>query len=192
MHIAVLGGRFDPPHLGHLWVARQVKDYVKGIDKVVFVPAGTHEWKPTDASSHDRLSMVQLMVEDDIDVSDIELKRTGISYTIDTIRELKQQTGAEISWIVGSDIVLEFDKWGKKDELHNEAQFLIFPRDPYRLPKNIPDGFTLVNHKDLLTTNLSSTEVKKRLRDGLRITHFVHPAVESYINNHKLYQSKDD
>lgn len=188
MHIAVLGGRFDPPHLGHLWVARQVKDYVKDVDKVLLVPAATHEWKKADATAQQRLEMVKLMQEDGIEVSDIELKRQGISYTIDTINLLKAETHATISWIVGSDIVLEFDKWGKKEDLLKKANFLIFPRDPYHLPKEIPQGFEILREKDLLTSNLSSTVIKKRISKGLSINTFVHPDVEDYIQENNLYK----
>lgn len=187
MHIAVLGGRFDPPHRGHLWVARQVKDYVPGIERVLLVPAATHQWKKTEATAEDRLAMVKLMSGNGIESSDIELRRGGISYSIDTIKALKEETGAEISWIVGSDILQEFEKWEKSDKLLSEAKFLIFPRDPYRLPERIPQGFQVIQNDNLLVSNLSSTAIKERIKNKLSIRDFVTESVETYIKDNSLY-----
>lgn len=187
MKIAVLGGRFDPPHIGHFLVAEQILEFREDIDKVLLVPAFQHQWKPIIATPKDRLEMLKSFVMPGIEISDIEIKRGGISYSIDTIKTLKKQTGAEISWIVGSDILGEFHKWKKAKDLLKIATFLIFPRDPHALPKAIPEGFEVIRSEKLLTTNFSSTLVRERIKMGKSIKHLVPEIVEEYIMEHNLY-----
>lgn len=188
MKIAVLGGRFDPIHSGHLLIARQVLEFDPGIGKVIFVPAYEHQWKPIVASPEDRAEMIKQVLEEKMEISEIELKRGGVSYSIDTIKAFKKETGAKIYWIVGSDIISEFDRWEKSEELVKEAVFLVFPRDPYDLPKNLPHGFKLVDSPDLQVTNFSSTVIRQRIKDKKSIKYLVPEKVEKYIREHKLYE----
>jgi len=190
MKIALFGGRFDPPHLGHYWVARQVLDFRKDIDKVVFVPAFQHQWKEAAALPEQRMAMLKTFQGDGIELSDTEYKREGVSYTIDTIRAVRAESGAEIFWIVGSDILQEFGRWEKADELVKEASFLVFPRDPYHLPSAIPQGFEVLKNANLITSNLSSTGIKTRRKEGLSLKGFVTKEVEEYIMRHNLYIEK--
>ncbi len=187
MKIAVLGGRFDPIHTGHILIARQVLELRPEVDKVLFIPAYQHQWKPIAASPKDRIAMIELALEDRMEVSDIEIKRKGISYSIDTIKSLKKQTGAQIFWIVGSDIIPEFNRWEKKDELVKEATFLVFPRDPYDLPTNLPEGFELVSDSNLMVTSFSGTAIRERVKTGKSIKYLVPEEVERYIIENKLY-----
>lgn len=187
MKIAVLGGRFDPIHVGHLLIARQVLEFDPSIDKVLFVPAYEHHWKPIQASPEDRIAMITSLLEDGMEVSDIEIKRRGVSYSIDTIKALKEETGAEIVWVVGSDIVKEFDKWKDADQLVKEATFLVFPRDPYKLPENLPVGFKLVESSTLQVANFSSTVIRQRIKEGKTIKYLVSEKVEKYIKENNLY-----
>jgi nicotinate-nucleotide adenylyltransferase len=187
MKIAILGGRFDPPHIGHFLVAQQVLDFRKDIDKVLLVPAFQHQWKSIVASPKDRLEMLKSFASSRIEISDVEIKRGGVSYSIDTIRTVKTETGAEIFWIVGSDILAEFHRWEKTDDLLKIATFLIFPRDPHALPKVIPQGFEVIRSEKLLTTNFSSTLIRERVRMGKSIKNLVPENVEKYIKEHKLY-----
>ena len=188
MKIAVLGGRFDPPHIGHYLIARQTLEAGLDIDKVICIPASQHQWKPTEASGNDRLTMLSSFADPKIAVSDMEIVRGGISYSIDTIAQLKKETDAEIFWIVGSDILSEFDRWEKKDELTKLATFLVFPRDPYHLPKILPKGFTLITQSNVVTTNLSSTAIRKRVKEGKPIRYLVTKETEAYIMQHNLYK----
>lgn len=188
MKIGVLGGSFDPPHIGHYFVIQQVLELRPEIDKVILVPAYQHQWKPAFATVEDRNNMLKYFVSNRVEISDIEIQRKGISYTIDTIKQLKVQTGAEVYWIVGSDIVYEFERWDRKDELIKEARFLVFPRDPYHLPKTFPQGFECIQDKYLITTNISSTTIRQRIKMGKNITYLVPEKVERYIIKHKLYK----
>lgn len=187
MNIAVLGGRFDPPHIGHLWIAKQVLEKRRDIDELWFVPAYQHQWKPAIASAKDRFHMLQTFQANDIKISDIEIKRKGISYSLDTIKEIKQMYGHEVFWIVGSDILHEFDRWEKTDDLTTLATFFVFPRDPYHIPTQLPKGFEVITGTDLITTNLSSTTIRNRIKLGKSIAGFVTKEVEDYIKKHKLY-----
>ena len=187
MNIAILGGRFDPIHNGHLWVAEQVLEKRSDIDEVWIIPAAHHQWKSVVASNKDRLEMVNLVTNEKIKVSDIEIQRGGISYTVDTVKEIKQM-GHTVFWVVGADIVHEFPKWEKADELLNLATFLVFPRDPYALPSALPKGFELITGEELIVTNLSSTVIRNRIKQGKTMHHFVPENVERYIKEKRLYQ----
>lgn len=189
MKIAVLGGSFDPPHIGHYLVIQQILELRKDITKILLVPAYKHQWKPAFASVNERATMLQSLTSSQVEISDIEIKRQGISYTIDTIKELKKQTKAQIYWIVGSDIIAEFERWEKKDALVEEATFLVFPRDPYHLPKELPKGFECITADRLITTSISSTVVRQRIKEGKPITHLVSSEVEQFIRQHTLYQT---
>lgn len=188
MKIAILGGSFDPPHLGHYFVIKQVLELRKDIDKILLVPAFQHQWKPIQASPKDRLAMLQALVNKKVEISDIELRRQGVSYTVDTVREVKNKTKADIFWIVGSDILSEFNRWEKTEELLSLTTFLVFPRDPHYIPENIPAGFEVMRNKDLITTSISSTVVRQRIKEGKSISYLVPKEVEEYIAKHKLYQ----
>jgi nicotinate-nucleotide adenylyltransferase len=187
MNIAIFGGRFDPPHMGHLLAVKQVLEFRKDIDKVLLVPASKHQWKPIVASAKDRIAMLKFFLGPQIEISDTEIKRRGISYSVDTIKAIKQQSGAKIFWIVGSDIVPEFKKWKKSDDLLNLATFLIVPRDPHALPKTIPDGFQIISSPKLVSTDYSSTLIRERISQGKSISGLVPKEVEMYIKKHKLY-----
>ena len=187
MKIAILGGRFDPPHIGHFLVAKQVLEQRKDIDKVLFIPAFQHQWKPIIASPQDRIEMLKSFLEPGMEISDIEIKRGGISYSIDTIQTIKKETKAEIFWIVGSDILSEFNRWKKADDLLRLATFLVFPRDPHALPAIIPPGFEVIRSPKLLTTNFSSTAIREKIKNGESIQYLVSESVKEYIKKHNLY-----
>lgn len=188
MRIAVLGGCFDPPHIGHLWVVKQVLEFRVDIDHVLLMPAFKHQWKPITASAMDRVRMLQGLANKKVIVSDLELKRKGVSYSVETIAELRKMSKDKIYWIVGSDILSEFSRWEKAETLTNLATFLVFPRDPFDLPKGLPPGFEAMRSEQLITTNLSSTIIRQRIAKGLSITGFVPEKVEKYIKEKGLYR----
>lgn len=188
MKIGILGGSFDPPHIGQYLVIKQVLEVRKDLDKILIVPAYKHQWKSAGASVKDRLEMAKSLIQEKAEISEIEIKRKGINYTIDTIKEIKKKTKAEILWIIGSDIIYEFNRWKKTDQLTSFATFLVFPRDPYHLPQKMPKGFELITNHSLITTNISSTKIRKRIKEGKSIKHLVPEEVEEYIIQKKLYK----
>lgn len=187
MKIAILGGRFDPIHTGHILIARQVLEFDPSIEKVVFVPANEHHWKSIAASPKDRTGMINLVLESKMEVSDIEIKRKGISYSIDTVKYFNKEKNTQIYWIIGSDIVSEFDRWKDSKDLLEQATFLVFPRDPYSLPQKLPKGFKIVDLPNLQVSNFSSTLIRKRIKDKKTIKDMVPEIVESYIMENNLY-----
>ncbi|HSX40613.1 MAG TPA: nicotinate (nicotinamide) nucleotide adenylyltransferase [Candidatus Saccharimonadales bacterium] len=188
MNIAVLGGSFDPPHIGHYFVLKQILELRPDIDKILLMPVYQHQWKPVQASITDRLNMLACLTNERVEISDIEIKRKGISYTKDTVKEIKKQTKANVYWVVGSDIVAEYEKWDNTDDLFDFTTFLVFPRDPYHIPQNLPKGFEIIDDKNLITTNISSTVIRNRIKVEKAISYLVPKEVEAYIQKNGLYK----
>ena len=186
MKIGILGGSFDPPHVGHLLVARQTRE-VAGLDEVWLMPYFAHSWDTTVTSAQDRLAMVKRMEEPGIIASDEEIAINKKSYTIDTIRRLKTKHSHSFFWIVGSDTLNEFDKWKEPGHLIKETTFLVFPRNGHPLPETLPAGFMPVSPTDLVVTNISSTVVRNRLTKGLSVVGLIPDAVMAYIQERHLY-----
>lgn len=185
MNIAVLGGKFDPPHFGHLLLVNQILEKVAYIDQVLLIPVNTHPWKTIVGSAIDRLAMTRLLASDKVKVSDIDIKRGGETYTVDTVKELARDSSNKYFWVSGSDILSEFNKWKNYKELIKKINFLIFPRGDYPV-KNLPSGFELVPGR-LLINNYSSTAIRARVKTGLSIKGLVPDSVAGYIKIHKLY-----
>ncbi len=187
MNVAILGGRFDPPHYGHVWVARQILEKGPAISQVWLMPVNKHPWKDTVADSSDRLSMVRLIEGNGLKSSAIEIERGGTSYTVETIKVLKENYPTyKFYWIVGSDTLNDFSKWRQAQKLSLIAPFLVFPRGGYPI-KMLPIGMQKINGDELIQTNLSSTHIRNRLQKGLSIYGLVPSQVEEYIRQKKLY-----
>lgn len=187
MHIAVFGGRFDPIHNGHMAVARAVLQEVPGIDEVWLLPANTHPWKPMIASSQDRLSMVRLSQEKNIIASDLDIRRGGETYTIDTVRELLKDRKNRYSWVCGIDQIKDLYRWKEYEELHRLIDFLVFPRRGYDEKTNLPQKFSLIKGS-FIANELSSDTIRARIRKGIPITGLVSEKVEQYIKGKGLYK----
>lgn len=188
MQIALFGGRFDPPHNGHVHIAREVLKDVKGIDQVWFVPANTHPWRPIVASAEDRLTMAGFLEEENIKICDIDIKREGETYTIDTIRELEKTTDNTYVFICGADQLKDFHRWKAYKELEEKLHFIVFPRIGYDIPKVLPKNFTLMAPTDFIATDDNATDIRNRIKQGLSIDHLVPRKVAEYILKKKLYK----
>jgi nicotinate-nucleotide adenylyltransferase len=186
MKIGILGGSFDPPHFGHLLVARQTLE-VMGLDEVWLMPYFAHAWDASVSAANDRLAMTRTIEEKGIKVSDIEIQAGKKNYFIDTTRLLHQSYPHEFFWIVGTDIVPEFNRWKEPESLKKEARFLVFPRNGYPVPDQMPPCFQLISSRDLVVSNISSTRVRIRLTKGLSVVGLIPERVLDYINEKKLY-----
>ena len=198
--LGVLGGSFDPPHLGHLGIAEEARESF-ALDRVLFVPAAQPPHKPTGtaAGASDRLAMVRLAVRGNpyFDVSDIELHRKGPSYTIDTLEELEGiYRGARLFFIVGADSLCELHKWHRAKELVSRFAFVIVKRPgakaAYRAGLERAFGRAIAakleaNFIKAGPYDISATEVRGRVSGGRSIRYLVAPAVERYIIRHGLY-----
>jgi nicotinate-nucleotide adenylyltransferase len=187
MNIAVFGGRFDPPHVGHLAVAREVLKQTPEIDEVWLMPANTHPWRPIIAPAFDRLQMVRLMQEDRIKGKDTDIARGGETYTIDSIKLLFQENrNNKYYWVCGIDQLKDFYRWKEYDELAKLIDFLVFPRKGYDEKTNLPKNFSLIKG-DFFATDLASSTIRDRIKKGQSIAGFVTPKVEQYIKEKNLY-----
>lgn len=185
MHIGLFGGVFNPPHLGHLMIARQILDFTD-IDEVWFLPNyGQHPPKPHVAPVADRLAMAHLLVLPKTRVSPLEIDNTLGGNTIELLPFLpKEHT---YTFIMGADWLPSFHLWGHWQELLAKLPFLVFPRNGYA-NEPLYDNMTLLRHRSLITSNISSTKIRQRVKIGLTIDQFVPGAVSDYIRSHELYE----
>ena len=191
MRIAILGGSFDPPHLGHLLVAQQTLDFTK-VDEVWLMPCFSHPFDKKMTSGAIRLEMCKLVIEDfankKIRVSDFEIRLKEKSFTIDTVLTLKKTFKTDhFCWLIGSDNLAAFKKWKDWKNLLSEIKFLVFPRIDYPV-KKLPKRFDLIKSKLAINSNLSSEVVRMRVKKGWSIKGMVTNGVEEYIYKNKLYK----
>lgn len=185
MNIAILGGRFDPPHIWHFWSAQQVLENVRGIEQVWYMPDYQNAFKNIISSVFDRTEMLKYMETGRIKTSNIALNQEA-SYTVSIVQELIKDTGNNYYWIVGSDILNEFSKWRDFQKLSRLIRFLVIPRKDFPI-RSLPSGFSRIEG-NLMLSNVSSTIIRERIKRGQTITGLVFPAVEEYIKKTGLYK----
>jgi len=215
--IGVLGGSFNPVHLGHLLLADEIRERLN-LEQVLFVPAALPPHKPRRelVSPEHRYAMVRLAIAGHCGfaVSDLELRRPGPSYTVDTLQELRQEIGssADLFLLLGSETFLDLLGWREPARLAGLARLVVIPRagspfDPEgeeamrilreigqemfipipssgNLPAPSVRGVLLVPATSL---PISASELRRRAREGRSISFRVPAAVEAYILDHKLY-----
>jgi len=199
--IGVFGGSFDPIHTGHLLLADQAAD-AGNLSRVVFMPAWVSPFKVGGGTScaPDRYNMVKAAVAEDprFEVSDLEIKREGVSYTIHTLRELGSLWGPEkrICLIMGADAFLSIEKWVESEALLRDYDYIIASRpgsDLVRLKEHclrMHDLYgTDITQLAMPQLDISSTEIRQRVRDGKSIRYQVTEPVRAYIYENNLYQS---
>ncbi|MFC3748279.1 nicotinate-nucleotide adenylyltransferase [Paenibacillus sp. GCM10012306] len=192
MKIGIMGGTFDPPHIGHMLAAESARDTYR-LDEVWFMPSHIppHKHK-AGASGEDRLAMVQEAVKDhpSFRALDLEVLRGGVSYTIDTIRELQSKhPQSEFYFIIGADMVEYLPKWQSIDELVQRLTFIGVGRpgttlDLKALPDHIAGRVTLA---DMLQVDISSTMLRQRAAEGRSIRYMVPDGVYEYVQRGGLY-----
>ncbi|MCL2360936.1 MAG: nicotinate-nucleotide adenylyltransferase [Defluviitaleaceae bacterium] len=202
--LAVLGGTFDPIHLGHVAIAEAVYEQFKP-QRILFMPCGqpAHKYSQRVSSAKHRLHMAALAACEHpaFDVSGLEIGRPGLTFTIDTARALKAvcPAGAEISFIIGADAFLDILNWKDTKELIATCKFIIAPRPGYdsekaqaqieELTKTHNGSFHWLEGPLL---DISSTNIRERLKTGKSVQGLVPKWVEDYAHWHGLYRSKDN
>jgi nicotinate-nucleotide adenylyltransferase len=201
--IGIMGGSFDPVHMGHLVVAQDAVERLE-LSGIVFIPAAIppHKQHLQQVDAGHRMNMLRLAVASDtrFSVSDIELRRGGVSYTIDTVHALKaEQPGVEWVLVVGSDTLVDLHNWYKIDELLDLCDVATFLR-PGESDLGEVAGKVLLSdvRKEMLLRNvveahlvgISSSEIRMRMAEGSSIRYLVPPEVEMYIYEHGLYQGR--
>ena len=216
--VGVLGGTFNPIHIGHLAIARQARESL-ALDRVIFVPTGDPPHKPHQklAAASDRYEMVRLAIASDsaFSISDIEMRRPGKSYTIDTIRLLQQEYGQEtrLFFLIGLDAFLEIRTWRDPETLLTLCSFVVIsrpglsfqtlsalpliPRIPGASLMDLDAGRSMrldfsVGSQSLICLRLppssvSASDIRARIAEGTSTANLLPPAVESYILQHHIY-----
>jgi len=188
--LGILGGTFDPVHIGHLAAASQVH-FELGLDSVLLVPTNAQPLKPAPrASGMDRLAMCQAAIAHDprMGVSDVDLVRGGPTYTVDTLTDLRaQHPAAEFFFITGADSLATLPRWKDYETLVTLATFVGVTRPGHSLTQS-DAPHVLVSVPALA---VSSTEVRDRVRAGAPIQYLVPDAVARYVHDHTLYLEGD-
>lgn len=196
---AVMGGTFDPIHYGHLVTAEAVRDEFK-LDKVIFMPSGNPPHKMSRATSdpsHRYLMTVLATITNPyFEVSRAEIDRSGITYTVDTIRELRNIYGenAEIYFITGADAILEIFTWHNVEELFKICSFVAATRPGFH-GKDMEQKLNEIKsnyRKEIFSIEvpslaISSTDIRNRIKNGKTIRYLLPEAIEDYIRKSSLY-----
>ncbi|MCL0102388.1 nicotinate-nucleotide adenylyltransferase [Dehalococcoidia bacterium] len=198
MEIGLLGGTFDPVHLGHLIIAEEVRCKL-GLSKIVFIPAG-QPWLKVDrviTRGEHRVAMVRLAIGSNpyFEVSLAEMERSGPSYSIDTVSALRKEhgPGAGLYFIIGPDALSELHRWKEPAKLAEVCRLIAVGRpnsvkaDLRELEVAIPAIRSRIRCIDVPEIGISSTEIRDRVRAGASIRYLVPPEVERYIYEQELY-----
>ena len=202
MKVAVFGGSFDPPHNGHLWLAKMILRR-KFCEKAVLIPANMHPFAKKLSSANHRLAMTKLLENENIKVSDIEIRRGNISYSIDTLNELqKLYPQDDFVWIIGEDQIENFTKWKSWKEIIVKYGLIIVPRTNYAEHETINQwnnsnllfsqktnfrNITTIDKHMFQPLKMSSSEIRKKVKEGKKISRLVPKEIEKYIMRHGLY-----
>ena len=190
--IGIMGGTFDPIHHGHLVAASEVMD-VYGLDQVVFVPAAMQPFKAgrrvTPAEHRYLMTVIATASNPKFTVSRVDIDRPGITYTIDTLRDIRaQHPEAELFFITGADAVAEIMQWKDADKMWELAHFVAVTRPGYSSPEGVklPEG--KVDTLEIPALAISSTDVRRRAEHGEPVWYLVPDGVVQYIGKHGLYR----
>lgn len=194
--IGVMGGTFDPIHMGHLVTADEAR-HAFALDEVIFVPAG-RPWQKeaADVSTPEdryRMTLIATAADPGFGVSRVEIERDGPSYAIDTLRALKAaHRGAELFFITGADAILQILTWKDPGKVLAEARFIAATRPGYdleRLEKELPEGLEeRVITLEIPALAISSTDIRRRVGEGRPIAYLVPPGIAAYIQKAGLYR----
>ena len=191
MKIGIYGGSFDPVHIGHVLVARTAVEEL-GLERIFFIPAAQSPFKlgAQFAPAAARLQFLRLALAgySDCEVDDQELRRGGVSYSVDTLRDYRRRfPDAKLFYLIGADNVAKLNEWREPAELARLAEFVVVPR-PGGTAANFPTPFrgrTLGG----FPIGISSSQIRARLQTGLPIDPLVPTAVNEAIKNSGLYRA---
>lgn len=185
--IGILGGTFDPPHMGHLIIAETVRTTLN-LDEVWFIPTNEPPHKNYASSTgQDRLKMIKLAIEDNeyFRVNDIEMKRLGKSFTFDTMNILMNEyKNEEFFFIIGADMVEYLPNWSRIDELVHLVKFVGVQREGYELNSPYP-----IIKVDIPLIDISSTLIRTKLCADVSVKYLIPESVDAYIKENQLYEN---
>lgn len=194
----IFGGSFNPIHYGHLMICEYIKEEM-GLDKVIFIPTGNPPHKDLGVSAEDRYEMVRLAISPnpDFEISDIETTRVNLSYTVDTIRELKEIYKEEkLYFLIGLDSLFQLKTWKKIGDLSQEIEFVVALRPGYIDKEEINNEIDFLRESfgtriNLIKTPLyeiSSTDLRDRIHEGKSLRYLIPKKVLDYIEESGFYK----
>ncbi len=187
-----MGGTFDPIHIAHLIIAEEALDLL-GLSRVIFVPSARPPHKSGDDVTpvEHRLEMVRLAIEgnDRLALSDIEVRRTEPSYTVETVRQFRREFGEheKLYFIMGADSLTQFFTWKDPLELISSCEFVVVPRPGVEPGAGDPRLREKAHMLDTPLIDVSSSDIRERVRTGRSIRYLVPPSVSAYIREKNLY-----
>jgi len=194
--LGILGGTFDPVHNGHLIAAQALLDKLH-LSRILFLISAHPPHKDSGelSSWDDRRQMVTLAIQDNerFEVSELERTRSGPSYTFETMETLRLQYGRQyrLLFIVGADSILEIFTWRQPERLLDSGMLVVIPRPGFDLGNLDPKVKEKVTLVPTPLVDISSSDIRRRVRQQRSIRYLVPPAVENYIRRNKLYQQPD-
>jgi len=203
--LALLGGTFDPPHLGHLTIAEWVQQAL-ALDQVIFIPAGSPPHKQHLLTpAQQRLEMLQAAIADNprFSLSTLELERSGPSYTLLTLQDFRAQwPQAEIWWVLGLDSLLNLHHWHRYHEFPAYARLAVTPRPGQTLQSEatvtahiqdyLPEFTDQIDWINMPLLDISSSALRKWIQNQKTGRYLLHPAVWQYIKEHGLYRPNSE
>ncbi|GAB4139967.1 MAG: nicotinate-nucleotide adenylyltransferase [Planctomycetaceae bacterium] len=201
MRVGIFGGTFDPVHYGHLLLAEQCREQCQ-LDSIWFLPSGLppHKQDAEITPGSVRVEMLRLAISghDDFTINDMELKRTGPTFTVDTLQQIhKEEDNPELKlfFLMGADSLLELKTWREPDRIAQLATIVAVNREGLSLPN--PDQLCRELGSELMSRvvsvaiprlDLSSSDIRQRVREGKSIRYMTPRAVEVFIQQRKLYR----
>ena len=195
MKICLFGGTFDPPHIGHLLIAQTVCE-AEDFDKILFIPAFTSPHKKSITPVEHRIEMVKTAIIDNpkFEYSDVDILRGGVSYTIDSIMDVKRKMNlenADLYYLIGSDSLIDLKNWKESKQILDECNVIVAIRPGFR-PSDIPPWILQkVHFANIPRFELSSSKIRSRWVEDLTIRYMVTLPIWEYINKNSLYIKND-
>ncbi len=190
--IGLFGGTFDPVHIGHLIVAEWVQDALD-LDKVFFIPNYLHPFAKREniTPPQERLQMLRVALQpfEKFDICDYEIKKGGVSYSIDTIEYFQNSfPKSQLFYFIGADNLPEFHRWHRYQDILEKVQLVVYDRKEGHLPSDLPAERILFLKTPLI--EISSTLIRERIEQGRAVQSLLPPGVWQYIREKRLYEEK--
>ncbi|WP_036728494.1 MULTISPECIES: nicotinate-nucleotide adenylyltransferase [Peptoniphilus] len=191
----IMGGTFNPIHFGHLMISEYIRIEME-LDKIIFIPTGNPPHKKT-IDAKFRFEMTSIAIEDNENfmISDIETNKIGNSYSIDTVKQLKNKLDGKFYFIIGSDTLFQLRTWKKFDELSEEVEFICAVRPNYTASEDLRKELkelekynATVHVVETPLYEISSTDLRNRFKLNKSVKYLVPDNVIIYINDNKLYR----
>ena len=187
--VGIFGGTFDPIHLGHLITAQSVCE-IRKLEKIIFIPAfiSPHKSEAQTSSPEDRLNMIKLAIEGVpfFDYSDLEIKKGGVSYTVDTLKEFNKKYDS-LEFIIGYDNIFSFHTWKDPDDIMKLAKIIVLKRKSSQPPPFKDKYYQEAVFVQTRGIEISATDIRERVKHNMPINYLVTPSVMEYIYKQKLY-----